>query len=308
MDLETLDSLIANPHFKPYVAFLKQARDFSSKAPIIAYWSLYHVVSLSMAAPADQATVLRPYLAKLMTCLENEKKAHKDDPLFAKEENARAFIENYAQQLMTKAEGDAELEMATPVTLKLYVSASNLYQILSAFGPLSEEHAKLSKYCKWKAVTIAKEAKEGKPANARPTQPSTPPPPAQPPSYEQHQSDNEGDNNSDNFDPLVQPPPASSAVAPLEPPSIEDLDFDPAALGNVTKSDLKKAELLCESSLYAIKENDVYTAVMNLRQTIQVLTRHAASGATSSKWLGKSCAITKELETFALFHKSQFQS
>lgn len=47
--------------------------------------------------------------------------------------------------------------------MKLYVTASNVYQILSVFGVDTEENAKRIKYCKWKAVSTFKEAKNEPP-------------------------------------------------------------------------------------------------------------------------------------------------
>lgn len=47
------------------------------------------------------------------------------------------------------------------ISIKLYLTAANVSTLLVLFGDKSEENAKRIKYCKWKAVTIAKEAKAG---------------------------------------------------------------------------------------------------------------------------------------------------
>lgn len=49
----------------------------------------------------------------------------------------------------------------TSVSIKIYLSAAHVSTLLTLFGDNSEENTKRIKYCKWKAVTIAKEAKSG---------------------------------------------------------------------------------------------------------------------------------------------------
>lgn len=51
--------------------------------------------------------------------------------------------------------------MLTSVSIKIYLSAAHVSTLLTLFGDNSEENSKRIKYCKWKAVTIAKEAKAG---------------------------------------------------------------------------------------------------------------------------------------------------
>lgn len=47
------------------------------------------------------------------------------------------------------------------MSIKIYLSAAHVSTLLTLFGDNSEENSKRIKYCKWKAVTIAKEAKAG---------------------------------------------------------------------------------------------------------------------------------------------------
>jgi len=47
------------------------------------------------------------------------------------------------------------------IAIKLYLACANVSQLLTLFGENTEENAKRIKYSKWKAVTIAKEVKEG---------------------------------------------------------------------------------------------------------------------------------------------------
>ena len=44
---------------------------------------------------------------------------------------------------------------------------------------------------------------------------------------------------------------------------------------SLTDSDIRKAELLCESALYAIKSNDLYDAVIGLQQSLQLIYKAA---------------------------------
>lgn len=51
----------------------------------------------------------------------------------------------------------------------------------------------------------------------------------------------------------------------------------------LTDSENKKAELLCESALYAIRGGDILSAVTSLKQTLQMLQKAARSNWTKFK-------------------------
>lgn len=108
MDPNALAQLIADPQFKPQLAYLKLARDCLATNPLVSYWALYYVLEQGIKSGIQDASYQRA-LGSVMTCLEKEKSSRKGDPLFDNEQEGRKFIENYANQLLVRAENEAEL-------------------------------------------------------------------------------------------------------------------------------------------------------------------------------------------------------
>lgn len=100
------------------------------------------------------------------------------------------------------------------------MACANVSQLLTLFGDNSEENSKRIKYSKWKAVTIAKEAKAGPPQ-----------PPAAPTNndnafsggYEPYPPNNQNNEDSDYsnyYQPPASGPTISAAPEPKEEPEL----------------------------------------------------------------------------------------
>lgn len=280
MDANILNTLIADKQFKAHVQFLKLARDCLAANPLVSYWALYYVLEQGIKTPV-QDDAFRRQLGVIMTVLEKEKSSRKGDPLFDSEAESRKFIENYANQLLVRAENEVELGVSPSVSIKIYLSAAHVSTLLTLFGDNSEENTKRIKYCKWKAVTIAKEAKSGGGGGGGNSsggggggdldEHNAPPPPSYGDSNDDYAANSSASDYSSGTRGGFDRQPSEAEKKPEED---DDANIDFANL-SLSDSNLKKAELLCESALYAIQSKDILSAVTSLKQTMAVLLKGA---------------------------------
>lgn len=314
MDQQTLEDILkqgtTKPIYKPYLPFLKLARDCFAQNPIITYWTLCYVLETALKNHSKPSDDFRKFLSHLMVCLEKEKKARTGDSLFVGEAAAKTFIEEYGNKLVEKAEENEELLDRPDLAYKLYLTASTVFQMYDVFAHGNEENAKRVKFCKWRAVECFKKKKEQE------ENPQPPAPPSEP--EEENNEPEQSTSTMDDKPPACQPgdpvcpypnfgsnnnfpsfPSVSDDAAPkpepvmptndkeeveskteIDPPAKPAEDYQDklnkslAAL-KLSKNDSHRAELLCESALYAIKSNDLLTAVETLKQTLDLLYKSA---------------------------------
>lgn len=358
MNRQTLETFLkqatTKPICKPYLPFLKMARDCFEQNPIISYWTLCYVVEAALKNHNKPSDDFRKFLLDIMSNLESEKKSRLDDSKFSNEKEAQTFIEEYGNKLIEKAEENDELLEKPETAYKLYLLASNIFQMFTVFVRDDAENAKRVKFCKWKAVECFKKKKEleenpelmkPKPiddgddtnessdagSNNPGTSSSIDSAPGQCPYPNQSFMPNicpypsgnvacptASESSSsilDSFDPLspnanngndqvsqnTTTPPAtpptpfknsntivtptidsnsnagkntSKTKAAEAAEQLDRLNQELASL-NLSESDSKRAELLCESALYAIRANDLLTAVETLKQTLELLYKRA---------------------------------
>ncbi|KAH9528549.1 hypothetical protein DERF_002487, partial [Dermatophagoides farinae] len=336
MDQQTLDAFLkqstTKPIYKQYLPFMKLARDCFVQNPIITYWTLCYVVEAALKNQTKPSDDFRKFLLEIMSCLEMEKKSRSStgDRLFLDEKEAQKFIEEYGNKLVEKAEENEELMEKYDLAYKLYLSASNIFQMYTVFVRDDEENLKRIKFCKWRAVECFKKKKEQdenptpKPEdndiggggggggsdgslgdnNEQHHESSCPYPSGGTSTsstsntlpYPSNIGFSPGSNDYNNVhfnEPInpIEPSPSSSSSsiqyptpAPRATPTNagskpqddrqKQLAQELASL-QLSESDSKRAELLCESALYAIRANDLLTAVETLKQTLELLYKRA---------------------------------
>ncbi|XP_027205166.1 vesicle trafficking 1 [Dermatophagoides pteronyssinus] len=340
MDQQILETFLkqstTKPIYKQYLPFMKLARDSFAQNPILTYWTLCYVVEAALKNQTKPTDDFRKFLLEIMSCLEKEKKSRIGDNLFWNEKDAQKFIEEYGNKLVEKAEENEELMERYDLAYKLYLTASNIFQMYTVFVRDDEENIKRIKFCKWRAVECFKKKKEqdenpqpkfsdnvdddaGNGSNAGgtsnddhhessstsscpyPSGSDRPYPPASSSSTLPYPSSNIGfsglnDGNNNNAKSNVEtadllnlneptssssaqfptPAPRAATAAASKPKDDRQIQLE-KELSSLTlsESDSKRAELLCESALYAIRANDLLTAVDTLKQTIELLYKRA---------------------------------
>ncbi|OTF73397.1 Vta1-like protein [Euroglyphus maynei] len=325
MDQQTLETFLkqstTKPIYKQYLPFMKLARDCFQQNPIITYWTLCYVVEAALKNQTKPSDDFRKFLLEIMSSLEKEKKSRIGDNLFTNEKEAQKFIEEYGNKLVEKAEENEELMEKYDLAYKLYLSASNIFQMYTVFVRDDEENQKRIKFCKWRAVECFKKKKEQdenpapKPIdndndggnsddnNEQHQESSCPYPSGTDCPYPSSSSSNAtslpypssnigfSGSNDNNTQPAMDEPvdlinldePSSSQLPTPAPraaskPTTDDRQIQLAqelASLKLSESDSKRAELLCESALYAIRANDLLTAVETLKQTLELLYKRA---------------------------------
>lgn len=297
---------------------------FSSLFPV-AYWA--RVYSLQLGIKAAKQPDEKAFLMTLMDWLENVKKHNKDNESITVETVGQAHLENYAHKLFTYADQQdrasnfgknvvkAFYSSAMVKILKIFLSFptifSNLfsfqiYDIISTFGPLSEEAAQCKKYASWKAAYIHNCLKNGEaphpgplpvegedelndaaaggsnPApsgsfgwNSNPDQfqPQSPQVPYQPPAQNyQPQPPMDSGLPFHLPDPPKDPEPKHPGGFVPYNPSTSNLPVVSSG-GSETRSpeQIAKAQKYCKFVVSALNYDDVPTAIDNLQKCLRLL-------------------------------------
>uniref|UniRef100_A0A0V0JA61 Vacuolar protein sorting-associated protein VTA1 homolog n=1 Tax=Schistocephalus solidus TaxID=70667 RepID=A0A0V0JA61_SCHSO len=209
------------------------------------------------------------FLSALLDNLDDMKKALKDDERISSELHGQAYIEEYALKLFAFAFKRDEAADFGPATIKSFLTAGILMDVLSFFGEVSEEIVKARKYAKYKAVYIKRCLDSGEvpvagPASeedasslpdlsslAKLTPEVKPTPPSNPPSSKEPSSGSPGKAGS------------SHAASPQE-----------TAKGG-KELDPKISALAIKHAKYAISAldyDDRTTAIQNLQEALKYLT------------------------------------
>ncbi|XP_015784952.1 vacuolar protein sorting-associated protein VTA1 homolog [Tetranychus urticae] len=194
------------PVLKPLLGILKSAGDHEKVDPIVTYWCRLYAFQLGLSIDKKSPECLN-FLTTIMAWLEKEKLVHKDNEAMSNELVAQAHIENHAMNLFTRADAEDRSSKAGRNTVKLYFTASQLFDTLNVFGEVSEEVSQKSKYAKWRAAYITRCIRNGE----------TPLPP-------EEEGDGDGSSKAytgENPDPSTQ---NNSTVQDIKP---NNLDFSP---------------------------------------------------------------------------------
>ncbi|CAH8652986.1 unnamed protein product [Schistosoma margrebowiei] len=140
--------------------FLRCASDHSAKNPIITYYCLLHAFQKGLSM-TQKSPPIKAFLTTLMDKLEELKKNNSNCEEIANETVGIPYVEQYALKLFDAAyQRDINCDFG-PATVKLFLSAATLLDVVSGVGEVGDDIEKTRKYAKWKAVYISKCLKSG---------------------------------------------------------------------------------------------------------------------------------------------------
>jgi len=272
------------PSLKILQTFMRIASDLEKMDPTLGYWCRFYCVQNGLKIDSKSKEAVS-FLTSLMGWLEKEKKLRHDNETITNEMVGQAHVENYALQLFTKADNDDREGRASKNTSRLFLIASNLFEVLSVFGEIPEDIAKRVKYAKWKAIYISRCLKNGETPVPGPVAgtdaedfdfnlPNVP---------SNYNYDNTSDMNVDNSSAPNQPMfPNSGPTHPSfstghSSQVMTDTSADEKILSamngmTLASEDLVKAQKYCKFAGSALQYEDIPTAITNLQKALSLLT------------------------------------
>ncbi|KAH8864585.1 Vacuolar protein sorting-associated protein VTA1 isoform 1 [Schistosoma japonicum] len=140
--------------------FLRCASDHSATNPIITYYCLLHAFQKGLSVTQKPPHV-KAFLTSLMDKLEELKKNNSNCEEIKNETVGIPYVEQYALKLYSAAyQKDMNSDFG-PATVKLFLSAATLLDVVSGAEEVGDDIEKARKYAKWKAVYISKCLKSG---------------------------------------------------------------------------------------------------------------------------------------------------
>ncbi|KAH3762399.1 vacuolar protein sorting-associated protein VTA1 [Pelomyxa schiedti] len=283
---------------------LKRANVLATRDPVLAYYCMVYVLQLGIektSGARDEAS--QKTLLSWMVSVEQQK-AQLESTL-TQEGMGKEYVEQFALNVFQMADEEDRAGNATMRTAENFSSASYFLEVLSQFGPLSDDIVERVKYARWKAADIAKAIKMG----LRPT-------PGPPGGDESMQGlPDESSTQQPVFLPVTPPqvnffpdqmqPPAQSTIIPpsqgtfMNPsmppkptqptsqptskpptrtqPTKAPVTTTPAPVTpmvhyNPSMEDVEKAQKMCRHAASALDYEDVNNAVTNLVNALQLLT------------------------------------
>lgn len=278
--------------------FLKIAQEHDTRDIVVSYWSRLYALQVGLKSSTQQPDETKLLLA-LMDWLESTKKQSSDNEAITNEVAAQAHMENYALKLFLYADKqDRESNFGKNV-VKAFYTCGVLYDVMQAFGELTEEAVHNRKYAKWKAAYIHNCLKNGETPIAGPMADGedneeaewTAPP--QPTTVSEEPSPTESESQSQ----LPEEPTPSTSKTP---PTAEEVLSNPSKLPSppvddekpggfvpyvpdqsqqvpigsvhVTPEQMLKAQKYCKYAGSALNYDDVKSAVENLQNALRILT------------------------------------
>ncbi|CAK9290566.1 unnamed protein product [Gordionus sp. m RMFG-2023] len=138
---------------RPIQIYLRLADEHQIRDPVIAYYCRLHALQEGMKINKSSKECLL-YLTNLMEILEKIKKENKGNDTFTSEIVGQAYVEAYALKLFVYADTEDRNSNFNKNVIKAFFSASILFDVLSLFGPITDEIEQQRKYAKWKAAYI----------------------------------------------------------------------------------------------------------------------------------------------------------
>ncbi|KAK4476280.1 hypothetical protein MN116_001484 [Schistosoma mekongi] len=249
--------------------FFRCASDHSANDPIITYYCLLHAFQKGLSVTQKPPNV-NAFLTSLMDKLEELKKNNSNCEEIKNETVGIPYVKQYALKLYNTAyQKDMNSDFGPYVlynllpclsaTVKLFLSASTLLDVVSGAEEVGDDIKEAIKYAKRKAVYISKCLKSGEVPISGPV-PNTQA--ADTPNI----SGLTNTNDLFNSEPNPQPPQVPTSCAPKQPPSPEPTqasDVSPRQWLNVEK-DIKYA-------LSASNYQDKETTIKHLMQALRSL-------------------------------------
>ncbi|KAJ9132079.1 Vacuolar protein sorting-associated protein vts1 [Pleurostoma richardsiae] len=134
--------------------------------PIMAYWCEYWVVNQILAKGLHNTDpAILEYTTMLMDKLEQTKGDYANDPAVADDAAAQAYVEQFAQDTLDRAERVIKANKVTATTATTFDAALTFFNLVNIWGPPDPETQQKIKYAKWNAARIIKAIKEGQDPN-----------------------------------------------------------------------------------------------------------------------------------------------
>ncbi|XP_028414407.1 vacuolar protein sorting-associated protein VTA1 homolog [Dendronephthya gigantea] len=276
--------------------FLKLAKEYETRDPIVAYWSRYHAVQVGIKNKTKENV---SFLMNLMDLLEKTKQSQSHEEAITNDVVAQAHLENKGVQLFLWADSEDRASRFNKNVVKSFYSASLIFDILTVFGELNDEIAAQRKYSKWKAAYINNCLKKGEtpvpgpvggdgedtqlpniasgpglpypeqpPSNLPNLPPSVVYPPGGPPATQNPQQPQ--------YPSQPQSYPATNAQPPQAHPSPQSSAT--SSKTHLEPMDYAKAQKYCKYASSALQYEDVNTAIDNLQKALKLLQTGKDSG------------------------------
>lgn len=228
---------------KAIQSFMKIASDIERLDPVVAYWVRLYSVETAFSIDKNSPECQK-FLHALILWLEEFKQTHKDNEAVSNQTVGQAHMENFVVALFNKADTIDREGKADKNTVKMFYMAAVLFEAMAAFGPLTEEVSKKSKYAKFKAAYIQKCLKAGQTPKPGPLEgpdledpayaPETNLPSSDPAIDQPSKALTDKSNNSDIGPPKQEPFILTPSSAPVNPPPVKP---SPASTPAKTTSD-----------------------------------------------------------------------
>lgn len=105
------------------------------------------------------------YAVSLMERLEATKDEHSADESIVDNDVAKAYVEQFAQEIFDRAERPMRADQASRQTADTFDAAATFFELLREWGELEPEVSQKIKFAKWNAARILKAIREGKDPN-----------------------------------------------------------------------------------------------------------------------------------------------
>uniref|UniRef100_A0A6B2G031 Vacuolar protein sorting-associated protein VTA1 homolog (Trinotate prediction) n=1 Tax=Myxobolus squamalis TaxID=59785 RepID=A0A6B2G031_MYXSQ len=253
----------------PITPYLRLANEMEKKEKVISYSCLFYAVEEGLRIDSkskESVDFLTPKIDYLEKKKENLLQGEAAD-IINSNDVLSVYIENYACKLFDWANAKDQESKYTIALVKGFFTASLLFDVLTQFGPLSNEDSERRKYARWRSTHINKCIQEGEIPDAPESgiqQPSKEPEP---------QLSNETYPNSEK---MANPAPKkdlhiSSTQTPTES-SMEYQSTDPRLCTKEAFNDISIATKNCNYAISALQFDKIDEAVSYLEKAKSRLT------------------------------------
>ncbi|KAI3378581.1 hypothetical protein SNEBB_007104 [Seison nebaliae] len=211
------------------------AAGFDRSDPIMAYYIRSFMVERGLEIDKTSAEC-KQFLMAMLDHLQNEKNNIRETIPDA--ETAREYFENYSVRHFKKADDYTKSNDNVKLSIKLFYTATLLFDVLDSLGEPSEELAKHKKYAKWKVAEL-KRISEGLPPLSNEPEPD-------------------------------MPPDDAGISTQMEETKIVD---DPNHMSMNEAEEMMKASSLAKDGIQAISFDDKQTAIKKFREVLSILER-----------------------------------
>ncbi|PIA15978.1 DUF605-domain-containing protein [Coemansia reversa NRRL 1564] len=145
-------------HIQPYIQRSQELYKFD---PVVSYFCKYYAArqAITQENASDSA---QTFLLQLLDELEHEKAQLQDNDSMKDDTTASEHCTTLGIKVFSGADKEDRDGIATKDTAKNFIVASQLLQILAAFGDIPDKIANIIKYSKWRAVLILRAIREGR--------------------------------------------------------------------------------------------------------------------------------------------------